>query len=271
MSRIALGLEYDGSCFSGWQTQAHAASVQAAVQQALSFVANHPVAVTAAGRTDAGVHAAMQVVHFDTEVTRSARSWVLGANSNLPASVSALWAQPVPDTFHARYSAKARSYRYFILNRGTRAALARHHVCWIKEALDHEHMHMAAQVLLGEHDFTSFRAAECQSRTPMRRMLAISVQRRGELLELAVTANAFLHHMVRNIAGVLIAVGQGKQPPGWVAQVLAARDRTRAGITAPAEGLYLAAVRYDPSLQLPSEARSTIAGDCPFSGTVPAP
>ena len=256
MNRIALGLEYDGTAFRGWQTQAHAISIQAAVEQALSFVANHPVAVTAAGRTDAGVHAAMQIVHFDTEALRSERSWVLGANSNLPESVSALWARVVPDTFHARYSATARSYRYFILNRGARAALARHNVCWIKEPLDHERMQLAAQALLGEHDFTSFRAAECQSRTPMRRVHAISVERRGELIELGITANAFLHHMVRNIAGVLIAVGQGKQPPEWVAQVLAAKDRTCAGITAPASGLYLAAVRYDPSLQLPSEARA---------------
>jgi tRNA pseudouridine38-40 synthase len=255
MSRIALGLEYDGSCFSGWQTQPHAPSVQAAVQQALAFVANHPLEVTAAGRTDAGVHAAMQIVHFDTEATRTERSWVLGTNANLPESVTALWARPVPDSFHARYGATARSYRYFILNRGTRAALARHNVCWIKAPLDHERMHSASQVLLGEHDFTSFRASECQSRTPLRRLLAINVQRRGELIEIAVTANAFLHHMVRNIAGVLIAVGQGKQPPGWVAQVLAARDRTCGGITAPAAGLYLVAVRYDPSFGLPSEAR----------------
>jgi tRNA pseudouridine38-40 synthase len=255
MSRIALGLEYDGTGFRGWQTQAHAASVQAIVQAALSFVANHSIEVTAAGRTDAGVHAAMQVVHFDTEVVRTERSWVLGSNSNLPASVSALWAQPVPETFHARYSAMSRSYRYFILNRWSRAALARSNVCWLKEPLDHERMHLAAQALLGEHDFTSFRAAECQARTPMRRVLAVSVQRRGDLIELAVTANAFLHHMVRNISGVLIAVGQGKQSPAWVEEVLAARDRTRAGITAPPEGLYLAAVRYDPSFGLPSEAR----------------
>jgi len=256
MTRIALGLEYDGTCFHGWQIQAHAVSVQASVERALSFVADHPVSVTAAGRTDKGVHAAMQVVHFDTEVTRTERSWVLGANANLPADVSALWARAVPSSFHARYGATARSYRYFILNRGTRAALARHHVCWIREALDHQRMHVAAQAFLGEHDFTSFRAAECQSRTPIRRVLAIGVERRGDLIELAITANAFLHHMVRNIAGALIAVGQGKQPPDWVAQVLAAKDRTCAGITAPASGLYLAAVRYDASLQLPSEARA---------------
>ena len=258
MTRLALGLEYDGTTFSGWQSQMHAEGVQAAVEHALSFVADHPVAVTAAGRTDAGVHATMQVVHFDTNVQRSDRSWLLGANANLPGSVSALWVQPVPDSFHARYSAIARSYRYFILNRRVRPALAKHTVCWIREPLDHERMQQAAQALLGEHDFSSFRAAGCQSRTPMRRMLEIKVQRRGELLELAVTANAFLHHMVRNIAGVLIAVGQGKHPPQWVAEVLAARDRRCAGITAPAGGLYLTAVRYEASLQLPSEARALV-------------
>jgi tRNA pseudouridine38-40 synthase len=198
----------------------------------------------------------MQVVHFDSTAPRSLRSWMLGANSNLPGSVSALWVHSVPDSFHARYGAMTRSYRYFILNRNARAALAKHNVCWIKEPLDHERMQAAAQVLLGEHDFSSFRAAECQSRTPIRRMLEIKVQRRGELIELAVTANAFLHHMVRNIAGVLIAVGQGKHAPQWVAEVLAARDRRCAGITAPAGGLYLTAVRYEASLQLPSEARA---------------
>jgi tRNA pseudouridine38-40 synthase len=258
MSRIALGLEYDGTRFCGWQSQGHAPSVQAAVERALSFVANHPVAVTAAGRTDAGVHAAMQVVHFDSEANRTTRSWVLGANSNLPDSISALWAQPVPETFHARYGATARSYRYFILNRSSRPAVGRHNVCWVKEPLDHERMHLAAQALLGEHDFSSFRDAECQSRTPVRRLLAIQVQRRGEMIELAVSANAFLHHMVRNIAGALIAIGQGRRPPQWIDEVLAARDRTRAGITAPASGLYLVAVRYDPGLQLPSEAHALV-------------
>jgi tRNA pseudouridine38-40 synthase len=253
MTRLALGLEYDGTTFSGWQSQAHAAGIQATVERALSFVADHHVTVTAAGRTDAGVHAAMQVVHFDSTVERTPRSWVLGANANLPTSVSVLWAQPVPDTFHARYSALARSYRYFILNRTVRPALSKHSVCWIRDALDHERMQSAALMLLGEHDFTSLRAAECQSRTPIRRLTAISVQRRGELIELAVTANAFLHHMVRNIAGMLIAVGQGKHAPQWVAEVLAAKDRKRAGVTAPACGLYLTAVRYDTSLQLPSE------------------
>jgi len=254
MSRIALGIEYDGSAFSGWQSQAHAASVQSAVEAALGSVADHPVEVVAAGRTDAGVHAAMQVVHFDSAVIRTQRSWVLGANSGLPPQITVLWAREVPEGFHARYAALARSYRYYILNRPVRPALGSQYVSWVRRPLDHGLMHEAAQLLLGEHDFSSFRAAECQSRTPMRRLYSIEVQRQGEVVVVAVTANAFLHHMVRNIAGVLIAVGSGDEPAQWVAQVLAARDRTRGGVTAPPNGLYLSGVRYAPALGLPSEA-----------------
>jgi tRNA pseudouridine38-40 synthase len=262
--RIALGLEYDGSAFSGWQSQAHARGVQACVEAALSEVANHPVAVTAAGRTDAGVHAAMQVVHFDSESVRTERGWVLGANTHLPPQVSALWARQVPDAFHARYSAFARRYRYVILNRIPRPALAAHRVCWVRDVLDVERMNSAAQHLIGEHDFSAFRAAECQARTPMRRMHEISVERRGELLVLSVLANAFLHHMVRNIAGVLIAIGTGERPVSWAADVLAARDRTKGGITAPASGLYLAAVHYSPNLGLPSESADIVSLSCPL-------
>jgi tRNA pseudouridine38-40 synthase len=253
MPRIALGLEYDGSAFAGWQAQAHALGVQSAVEAALSKVADHPVVVTAAGRTDAGVHAAMQVVHFDTLASRTERSWVLGANTNLPPQVSALWARQTPDAFHARYSALARRYRYVILNRTPRPALAAHRVSWVRDALDETRMHAAAQQLLGEHDFTSFRAAECQARTPMRCIHEISVARRGDLVILSVMANAFLHHMVRNIAGVLIAIGTGERPVAWPSEVLAARDRRQAGITAPASGLYLHGVRYSSALGLPSE------------------
>jgi tRNA pseudouridine38-40 synthase len=268
MPRIALGLEYDGSAFSGWQSQARARGVQSVVEAALSEVANHPVEVMAAGRTDAGVHATMQVVHFDTSSTRSERGWVLGATTNLPAEVSVLWARPVPDAFHARYSAMARQYRYIILNRVPRPAVAAKHVCWIREPLDAAPMHAGAQYLIGEHDFSSFRAAECQSRTPMRNLHEISVERRGALLVLSVRANAFLHHMVRNIAGVLIAIGSGERTPEWAGEVLAARDRTKGGVTAPAGGLYLAGVAYAPALQLPSEppfnaASGLIAGGWP--------
>jgi len=253
MPRIALGLEYDGSNYRGWQSQAHANSVQAEVERALAFVADHPVEVISAGRTDAGVHAAMQVVHFDAQADRGEKGWVLGANTNLPDDISALWARIVPDEFHARYSALSRSYRYVIQNRRSRPALQRMRACWVRDHLDAPLMHRAAQHLCGEHDFTSFRAAECQSRTPMRRLERISVRRFDEYVIIDVTANAFLHHMVRNIAGTLVAVGVGKQAPEWVADVLAARDRRLGGVTSAPQGLYFAAVRYPADWSLPSE------------------
>jgi len=228
--------------------------VQSVVEAALSSVADHPVEVTAAGRTDAGVHASMQVVHFDTQATRTERAWVLGATTNLPAQVSALWAREVPEAFHARYSAIARTYRYVILNRTARPALAADRVCWVRDPLDEVRMRVAATHLIGEHDFSSFRAAECQARTPMRNMHEIGIVRTGEHIVLTVRANAFLHHMVRNIAGVLIAIGSGERSTDWTAEVLAARDRTQAGVTAPPGGLYLAGIRYTPSLGLPSES-----------------
>jgi tRNA pseudouridine38-40 synthase len=197
----------------------------------------------------------MQVVHFDTPATRSERGWVLGATTNLPPTVSVLWAREVPEAFHARYSALARTYRYVILNRTPRPALDAGRVCWIRDPLDENRMRTAAGHLIGEHDFTSFRAAECQARTPMRNMHEIAVERTGERIVLTVRANAFLHHMVRNIAGVLIAIGSGERPTDWTATVLAARDRTKGGVTAPPGGLYLAGIRYTPSLGLPSEPR----------------
>lgn len=251
--RIALGLEYDGSAFRGWQSQAHAVGIQSLVETAIAAVADHPVELVAAGRTDAGVHALMQVVHFDTTATRSERGWTLGVTSNLPKQITVLWARAVSDAFHARYSAQARSYRYYILNRPVRPAIGADYVSWEREPLDEQQMHAAAQLLLGEHDFSSFRAAQCQSRTPMRRVYEVSVRRFGPMLELAVTANAFLHHMVRNIAGVLIAIGTGERPIDWAREVLEARDRTIGGITAPPGGLYLTGVRYAAALELPSE------------------
>lgn len=227
--------------------------IQSVVEAALSTVADHPVEVTAAGRTDAGVHAAMQVVHFDTPAVRSERGWVRGATTNLPMQVSALWAREVSDAFHARYSALARTYRYVILNRTPRPALAAGRVCWVRDPLDENRMRTAAAHLLGEHDFSSFRAAECQARTPMRNLHEITVERTGERVVLTVCANAFLHHMVRNIAGVLIAIGSGERPTDWTATVLEARDRTKGGVTAAPGGLYLAGIRYTPGLGLPSE------------------
>ncbi len=254
MPRIALGLEYDGSSFAGWQAQVHASGIQSAVESALSFVAANPVTVTCAGRTDAGVHATMQVVHFDTPVQRTERAWVMGANANLPDSVSALWARAIAEDFHARYAALARSYRYVILNRTPRPALLRERVCWVREPLNAELMNEAAQALVGEHDFSSFRAAECQSPTPVRRLQHIQVTRLNEYVVLDVTANAFLHHMVRNIAGVLLAVGRGRQPIDWPAMLLRVRDRTQGGITAPASGLYLFGVSYPEQFAIPSSA-----------------
>lgn len=258
MPRIALGLEYDGSAFAGWQAQAHACGIQTAVETAISTVANGPAKVICAGRTDAGVHAVMQVVHFDTVVTRDERAWVMGANANLPDSISALWAREVSQDFHARFGALSRSYRYVILNRKPRPALLHERVSWMREPLDAGRMHVAAQCLVGEHDFSSFRAAECQSPTPVRKLQQIQVTRVNEYVVIDVTANAFLHHMVRNIAGVLIAVGRGRQDLDWPATVLQVRDRRQGGVTAPAGGLYLFGVRYPPQFALPSRAACSI-------------
>lgn len=258
MPRIALGLEYDGSCFAGWQSQEHARGVQSVVEEGLSVVANEKIEVVAAGRTDAGVHAAMQVVHFDTTAKRTERSWMLGAVTNMPKQVSVLWAREVPEGFHARYSALARRYRYIILNRTARPALNADRVAWIRFPLDENRMHEAAQCLVGEHDFSSFRAAQCQSRTPMRNLYEIAVARDGDLVELTVCANAFLHHMVRNIAGVLIAIGTGERPVDWAAEVLAYKDRRMGGVTAVPGGLYLAGIRYASALNLPSEPEFTV-------------
>jgi tRNA pseudouridine38-40 synthase len=253
MPRIALGLEYDGSRYCGWQTQAHAPSVQDQVEKALSKVADHAVSVTSAGRTDRGVHASMQVVHFDAAVDRGERAWVLGANTEMNADISALWARQVSDEFHARYGAQARTYRYLILNRASRPALDRERAGWVRQQLNAEHMNEAAQALVGEHDFTSLRAAECQSSTPMRRLDRISVARCEEFVTIVVTANAFLHHMVRNIAGVLIAIGTGDRPVSWCGEVLEAKDRRLAGITAPPQGLTLIGVRYPAEFGLPTD------------------
>jgi tRNA pseudouridine38-40 synthase len=250
--RLAVGIEYDGTAYAGWQAQATVDSVERQVQQALAAVANHAVEVTCAGRTDAGVHALCQVAHFDASVARSERAWVLGANTHLPVDIALLWARPVPQDFHARYSASARSYRYVIVNRPMRPALARLRAHFVHHRLDERAMNEAARFLLGEHDFSSFRSSECQSRTPVRRVDRIGVARQSEFVLIEVTANAFLHHMVRNIAGVLLRVGLGEAPAGWVRDVLGARDRTSAGVTAPPQGLYLQSVSYPAQLGLPA-------------------
>lgn len=252
VARIALGLEYDGRRFHGWQSQKSGVrTVQSALEAALSKVAAHPVKVVCAGRTDAGVHASGQVVHFDTEAARELRAWVLGCNTQLPDDVSVNWARVVDDAFHARFSARARRYHYIILNRAVRSALHRGRATWHHYQLDAGRMHEAGQVLLGEHDFSAFRAKDCQSKTPFRNVHHLTVTRAGDWITLDIQANAFLHHMVRNIAGVLIAIGQEQQTTDWAAQVLAARDRRQGGVTAPPDGLYLRTVQYDAHWNLP--------------------
>jgi tRNA pseudouridine38-40 synthase len=250
--RLAVGIEYAGTRYAGWQRQPSAPSVQAEVERALALVAAHPVEVTCAGRTDAGVHALGQVAHFDTQAERPLRGWVLGANGHLPADVALAWAAVVGGDFHARYAARSRTYRYRILNRAARAPLAVDRAWLVHAELDAERMHAAAQALVGEHDFSAFRAAECQAPLPVRRLLRIAVERRGPSLVVEVTANAFLQHMVRNIVGSAVRVGEGARPLEWLGEVLASRDRRRAGPTAPAAGLYLAAVEYAPEHRLPS-------------------
>jgi tRNA pseudouridine38-40 synthase len=249
--RIALGVEYDGRDFHGWERQKHARSVQACVEQGLSKVANHPVSTVCAGRTDARVHALAQVVHFDTQALRNERSWVLGANSNLPDDTSVLWARQVDDSFHARFSATGRSYHYVILNRLVRPAALRGRVTWQPLPLDEVVMNSAAQLLLGEHDFSAFRASGCQAKSPVRTLRELNVTRRGEYVVLQVSANAFLQHMVRNIAGVLMAIGLHKQPEQWATQVLHSRDRRCGGVTASPHGLYLTAVQYPGAFEIP--------------------
>jgi len=249
--RIALGIEYDGAAYHGWQIQPHARTVQAVLEEALSRVADHPVRVQCAGRTDTGVHATAQVVHFDTEARRSERSWVLGSNVNLPFDVNVGWAKQVPETFHARFSATGRHYRYVILNRMTRSALHRKRVVWEHRPLDVERMSRAGRHLLGRHDFSSYRALGCQAKTPVRELRRLVVSRCGDRIVIEVSADAFLHHMVRNIAGVLMAIGRGDRPEEWSREVLELRDRTLGGVTAPPDGLYLTGVDYPQEFGLP--------------------
>jgi tRNA pseudouridine38-40 synthase len=253
--RIAMGIEYDGTDFFGWQRLKEGPSVQARLEQALSRVADHPVDVSCAGRTDAGVHGRCQVVHFDTPAQRDMRGWVLGSCSNLPDSVAVLWAQPVADDFHARYAARSRRYRYRILNRSVRAALEARYVTWERLPLDAARMHQAAQALLGLHDFSAFRALSCQAKHPHRTVLSVDVRRDGEYVTLEIEANGFLHHMVRNIVGSLLLVGRGERPVEWMAELLSGCDRQVAGPTGPASGLTFIGPRYEARWGLPSEVR----------------
>lgn len=252
VNRIALGIEYNGSRFCGWQRQPQRCSVQDAIEQALARLTGRTVAVVAAGRTDAGVHATGQVVHFDTPANWPLTAWVRGVNAFLPESVAVLWAHPVDREFHARFSAIARSYRYVLLNHPVRPALNAGMVGWYHKPLDETLMQKAADFLIGEHDFSSFRAAECQANTPVRTLRRLRVARADEQIVFELTANAFLQHMVRNIVGALVYVGAGKQPPAWIVELLRQRDRTRAAPTFAADGLHLCHVAYDEVWGLPN-------------------
>ncbi|MEI7612021.1 MAG: tRNA pseudouridine(38-40) synthase TruA [Betaproteobacteria bacterium] len=249
--RVALGVEYDGSAFHGWQIQPQGGTVQDALQAALSQIAGEEVAVVCAGRTDAGVHATAQVVHFDTSLRRPLSAWVRGVNSFLPPSVCVRWAQPVADEFHARFSAHGRCYRYLLLNRPQRPGVGHGRVGWYHHPLDVDLMQQAANALLGEHDFSSFRAADCQAKTPVKSMRRADVQRVGELIVFDFEASAFLHHMVRNLVGSLVYIGQGKHPSEWMSQLLLAADRRQAAPTFSAAGLYLVGVEYEAHWDLP--------------------
>lgn len=252
MTRWALGIEYNGASFCGWQSQVGMATVQDAVERALSRVANEPIRVIAAGRTDAGVHAQGQVVHFDTTQTRRPDSFTRGANTHLGADISILWARPVPEEFHARFSAVGRTYRYLILNRRVRPGLWASRVTFDYRPLDEKRMQEAADRLLGCHDFTSFRASQCQAKSPIRTLRRLAIERHGAFIILTVEADAFLHHMVRNIGGVLCAIGAGEKPVSWAESVLKARDRTLGGLTATPDGLYLYSVQYPDHYKIPS-------------------
>lgn len=253
--RVVLGVEYCGSGFSGWQylgADRHVRTVQDCLQQALASVAAEPVQVICAGRTDAGVHACGQVVHFDTGARRSARGWMLGANSALPPDVSVAWAQETGADFHARYSATGRLYRYFILNSTARSGALAGRVAWHHWPLDHACMQAAADTLIGEHDFSAYRSSECQSKSTLRHLRQLRVRRDGDFIVIDAEANAFLHHMVRNLVGVLLAIGAGKQEVAWAREVLDGRDRRLGGVTAPAAGLYLCRVDYPAHFGIPA-------------------
>ena len=251
--RLAMGVEYDGSAYCGWQRLKHAPSVQEELERSLSRVAGQQVKVHASGRTDSGVHATRQIVHFDAPVPRSEKAWVFGVNANLARDVAVHWVREVPDDFHARFKALARRYRYLILNQPSRPVLERANVTWCRDSLDADAMHRAAQALVGEHDFSSFRAAGCQSKTPWRHLHYIEVRRHGPLVVIDVQGNAFLHHMIRNIAGALMTVGRGQRGDDYLAELLRLKNRTLSDATAPACGLHFVDSLYDEIWGLPQE------------------
>lgn len=253
--RLALGVEYAGENFFGWQTQEKVRTVQQCVEQALSRVANHPVSAQCAGRTDRGVHAFGQVIHAEVHAVRKLHAWVLGTNTYLPADVKILWAHPVDDTFNARFTAMQRHYRYMILNRLSPPAVFAKKMAWEYRPLDVEKMHAAGQYLVGKHDFSSFRAAGCQAKHPIRTLSFLRVTRHGDQVHIDVSADGFLYHMVRNITGVLLEIGRGSRSVDWAKTVLESRDRNVAAMTAPADGLYFCGADYPEQYNLPRWTR----------------
>lgn len=251
MPRIALAIEYDGSAYNGWQRQKNGYGVQEELEKALAKVATHPIEVFCAGRTDTGVHGLAQVVHFDTTVERPDKAWVLGTNIHARNDMNVVWAKQVDPEFHARFSAESRRYRYVMLDRRARSAIWMNRAAHLHQSVDAELMNEAARYFIGRHDFTSFRAAECQAAHPIREVLDCRVSRQGEMVYLDIEAHAFLHNMVRNIAGTLLEVGLKKQRPDWVKDVIAIKDRAKAGSTAPACGLYFVAANYDQKWGIP--------------------
>ena len=249
--KIAFGVEYCGTKYYGWQRQGDTPTIQACVENALSKVADQAIKIHCAGRTDTGVHAIHQVVHAETNVEREMHSWVFGANTNLPGDISVLWAREMPEDFHARFSATGRCYRYIILNRPARSGLKDKRVTWERRDLNETLMQEAAGNLIGEHDFTSYRALACQAKNPVRDIRRLDINRHGDYITIEIEANAFLHHMVRNIAGVLMTIGMEREPVGWAKQILDARDRTLGGMTAPADGLYLIKIEYPQHFGIP--------------------
>ncbi len=254
--RLAACIEYEGSGFSGWQSQVGQSVrfVQTEVERAIARVADHPIKVVCAGRTDTGVHATNQIIHFDTHAHRKERSWVLGSNVNLPDDIAVRWVTEVSDEFHARFSALSRSYRYIIDNRWVRPAILRDRVTWERQELSIDLMQQACMYLKGRHDFTSYRSLACQAKNPVRDIQMLDIHRQGEFVTIDIRANAFLHHMVRNIAGVLITIGRGERSPEWAREVLEAKDRAVGGITAPAAGLYLVDVAYPEEYKLTAQS-----------------
>ena len=256
--RIALGLEYAGGSYTGWQSQRDGRGLQDALERALASIADAPVRTIAAGRTDTGVHATMQLVHFDTDATRPDTAWVRGVNAKLPSDVAVLWSRPVAGEFHARYAATARHYTYLLANRSVRPALLAGRAGWYHRPLDVAAMSEAARALVGTHDFSAFRAAECQARSPSRNLTEVAIDVDGGLIRFDFCANAFLHHMIRNIVGALVCVGSGREPTAWIAELLAGRDRTRAAPTFAPDGLYFTGADYDAAWGLPPTRRPVV-------------